>query len=252
MYRMAFFCGLLLVVCLGVACTNSTIRSPQTLAYSAIVDLSHTVSADMPQLPDAPRTRLIAPDNGEELELSLQSATYLHVPVDINRFRSTEHLSPRELIVPAVVLDVRREIQDNPTYLLTIDMIHIWEWQHGRIPEGSIVLLYSGWDAHWPDPDGYLNLDTDQWPQVPGFSAAATRFLLEKRSAAGLGSDTPSVDGMDQAQRSTEQLLAADGLILENLTGLEHLPPYGATLFIGALKIQAGGGSPVTVLAFVP
>ncbi len=249
LYR--FFC-IVFLLCVCVACTGRTSHSPQTLAYSQIVDLSHALSADMPQLPDAPRTRLIAPDHSQELDLSLQNTTYLRVPAETNRFRTTEHLSPRELIMPAVVLDVRRQAQDDPVYLLPVDAIQAWEWEHGRIPAGSIVLLSTGWDAYWERPDDYLNLDSGQQPQVPGFSADAAAFLLDKRSVGGLGSDTPSVDGTVRSQRPTEQVLAAEGIIIENLTGLNNLPPTGTSLFIGALKLQAGSGSPATVLAFVP
>ena len=41
-------------------------------------------------------------------------------------------------------------------------------------------------------------------------------------------------------------------LLLENLTSVEQLPPTGATVVIGALKLQRAQGSPARVLALIP
>jgi kynurenine formamidase len=97
----------------------------------------------------------------------------------------------------------------------------------------------------WGSPADYLNLDGHQLPRVPGFSDAALVLLLQERKVRGLGSDTPAGAPAATFADDAQWLLA-------NLTSVEQLPPTGATLVIGALKIQGAAGSPVSVLAFLP
>lgn len=234
----------------GTACGTSPVLEEQTLAFSRVVDLSHPLSADMPQPADAPRTRLMLPgmhEKSQALQLDLRSATYLSLStIDEGDF-TVEQMSPRELIIPAIVLDVRSQAQVSPDYRLSVEAIHRWERQHGRIPADCMVILLTGWDYHWEQPAAYLNLDATQMPQVPGFSAEAVEFLTQQRRVSGLGLDTP-----DLAHPPAVPSIDVDLLLLENLTQLEQLPPTGATLVLGGLKLQAGTGSPVSVLAFVP
>lgn len=87
----------------------------------------------------------------------------------------------------------------------------------------------------------------------PGFSSYATQFLLKERQIAGLGIDTHGVDpGQDNSFTTNRLVLAQQGIILENLTNLDQLPPKGTTLAIAPLRLRGGSGSPVGVLAFVP
>ncbi|NIQ56789.1 MAG: cyclase family protein, partial [Gammaproteobacteria bacterium] len=60
------------------------------------------------------------------------------------------------LIGPAVVLDITEKTRDDRDYRLAPDDVLAWEAEHGRIPEGSIVLLRTGWDRFWPDARTYL------------------------------------------------------------------------------------------------
>jgi kynurenine formamidase len=41
-------------------------------------------------------------------------------------------------------------------------------------------------------------------------------------------------------------------IVLENLTNLDQLPPTGAVMVIGILRLKGGSGSPASVLALVP
>ena len=78
-------------------------------------------------------------------------------------------------------------------------------------------------------------------------------MLLEERGAAGLGVDSPGVDSHRDRSYSTNRLTLARGrIVLENLANLEQLPPTGATIVIGALRLRGGSGSPAAVLALLP
>jgi kynurenine formamidase len=87
----------------------------------------------------------------------------------------------------------------------------------------------------------------------PGFSLAAARFLIEERSAAGLGSDTPGLEpGSDSSFSVNRLVLSAGKLALECLAHLDQLPSLGATVCAFPLPLQGGSGSPASVIAFIP
>jgi kynurenine formamidase len=232
----------LLASCADPAASLEPRPQQQTLSFSRVIDLSHTITQNMPHLPDAMPTQLLpAPDGSVNgLRIDTASSTALELPAPMGGQHSTvEYFSPRDLVLPVVVLDVREAAQDNPHYRLSIEEIAAWEHQHGRIPAGSMVLLATGWDVRWGNPAAYLNLEGQQ-PQVPGIGSAAIG-LLRERQIAGIGSDTPDTTST-----------MAPWLRLHNLTNVEQLPPTGATLVIGALRIQGSSTSPARVLALVP
>jgi kynurenine formamidase len=163
-------------------------------------------------------------------------------------------------------VDIRDKTAADPDYALTGADVLTWEGRHGQVRAGSVVLLYTGWQEKWKDPAAYLNPDASGNLHFPGFGTDAARFLLAERGIAGLGIDTHGVDGgRDTTFGVNAQVLAqgrilAQGtgcperprVVLENLANLDRLPPTGATLVIGVLRLRGGSGSPVSVMAFVP
>jgi kynurenine formamidase len=234
--------GVLLLVLLALlACGAPPPAAPPT-SFAHIIDLSHTITQDMPHLPGQAPTRLQQPDatgSPTALQLGSTGGTSLRLPPTQ---RLDQH-SPRDLVLPVVVLDVRAASLDNPDYRLQPADIAAWEATHGQLPAGSMVLLATGWDLRWGDPDAYLNLDAQGQPHVPGLSAAAVALLHERR-IAGVGSDTPRLPGLAAPP--------APWLLLTNLGSIEQLPPTGAVLVIGALKLQGAQAAPARVLALVP
>ena len=78
-------------------------------------------------------------------------------------------------------------------------------------------------------------------------------IFSSREGLSGVGIDTHGVDpGQDESYATNTQVLAQQGIVLENLTNLDDLPATGTTLVIGVLKLENGSGSPVSVLAFVP
>lgn len=234
---------------------------PKTLTYRQIIDLSHTIHPQMPLWAGDPP---VAFEQVAQLEqdsyflrqfsMGEHSGTHMNAP---NSFfadgQGIDAYTAASLVVPAVVINVQQQADVNPDYSLSQPDLLTWEQQHGKIPEGHLVVLYTGWQAKWPDRAAFLNLDAQGQPHFPGFSPEVTQFLLTDRAIAGIGIDTHGVDGgQDTTFATNRQVLAAGGIVLENLTQLDQLPPVGVTLAIGRLRLQGGSGSPVSVLAFVP
>ena len=91
----------------------------------------------------------------------------------------------RRFVGPACVIDVTKDVQANPDFLLTRGRIDAWEREHGRIPSGAWVLMRSGWSTR-TDPAAFLNVAADG-PHSPGFDADASRMLAHERDVLGVG-----------------------------------------------------------------
>ncbi|MBD1922654.1 cyclase family protein [Microcoleus sp. FACHB-831] len=237
------------------------IPSQKTITYSRVVHLSHVIDPNIPQWPGDPPVEF---ETVAELDkdgyymrrfsLGEHSATHMNAP---NSFYASgvgiDQYSAESLVVPAIVMDVREQCAKNADYALAISDIFAWEHQHGQIPSGCIVLLYTGWQEKWQNENAFLNPDADGNLHFPGFGESATQFLLRDRHIAGVGIDTHGVDsGIDCTFATNRLVLQQNGIVLENLTNLDRLPPIGTTLIIGILRLRGGSGSPAAAIALVP
>src|SRR3546814_6666758 len=50
---------------------------------------------------------------------------------------TADQLSPEDLFLPAVKVDVREQAAADPDYAVTVDDLTRWERRHGRIPRGA-------------------------------------------------------------------------------------------------------------------
>lgn len=231
------------------------------ITYSRVIHLSHIIDSEIPQWQGDPpvefETVAQLHKDGYYLRgfsMGEHSATHMNAP---NSFQldgvGIHEYSAQSLVVPAVVIDIRQEALVNPDYALCVEDILSWEEHYDKIPSGCVVLLYTGWQEKWLDKNAFFNQDAQGGMHFPGFGRDATRFLLEERQIAGVGIDTHGVDsGQDTTFGTNSLVLEKPRIVLENLTNLDQLPPTGAILAIGVLRLRGGSGSPVGVLAFVP
>jgi len=164
-------------------------------------------------------------------------------------------LPPGRFIGPACVFDVTAEVAADPDFLLMPEHIAAWEDEHGRIPDGSWVLVHSGWSLR-EGADAFLNTDADG-PHSPGFHPDTSRLLATERGILGVGVETVGTDagqagGFDPPFPSHHFMHGAGKMGLASLCNLNLLPPTGAVVIAAPLKIVNGSGSPLRVLALVP
>jgi kynurenine formamidase len=163
-----------------------------------------------------------------------------------------DEIPVRRFFGMAVVLDVRREAAAQADYQIPAACIEDWEKRYGRIPEGAIVVLRTGWASRWPDVRRYRNEDAAGRMHFPGFSIGAVEQLI-KRNISGIGCDTMSVDQGISADFAVHRLALGSGLYhLENLSDLSELPEAGAHLVVAPIKLEGGSGGPVRVFALLP
>jgi kynurenine formamidase len=177
--------------------------------------------------------------------------THVDAPAHFNpNGRYANELTPRELMVPAVVIDIADRAADDPDTVVTVADLRHHERRHGRIEEGAAVLMYSGWGAKVADADAYRGTDAAGVLHFPGFGTDACEWLLRRRRIRALGVDTLSLDPGNSTTFATHVVLnGAERYGIENLANLHRLPARGASIFVGLVPFKQGSGGPAKVLA---
>jgi kynurenine formamidase len=165
-------------------------------------------------------------------------------------------IPPERLIGAANVIDVRAQVEADPDFLLEPHHVLEWEALHGRMAEGSWLLMRTGWDRFSQDREAFLNT-TDGVSHTPGVSAECALWLAEQRPISGFGIDTVGIDAgrageLDPPFPMHHLLLGNDKYGVTSLQNLDLLPETGALLIVAPLPIVGGTGSPTRVLAIVP
>ena len=159
------------------------------------------------------------------------------------------------LVAPAAVLDFTEQVAADPDFLVEVEHIKAWESEHGSLPDGGWLLVRTGWDARSHSQEEYLNADADG-PHTPGLSVECARWVAEESPVIGLGVETVGTDagaaaGFDPMFPCHTLMHGAGKYGLTQLQNLAELPPVGAVVVAGPLRIAGGSGSPARVLALV-
>jgi kynurenine formamidase len=266
---------LLLSATVAAGCTRAQAPAPApataavTLPAGDLVDLSHTYDASTIFWPTAETFGLQKVADGDtpagfyyaanNFSGSEHGGTHIDAPVHFARGHLPVDRIPLEsLIAPAVVIDVTQASAANADYQAAVDDLTRFETQHGRIPEGSILLIKTGFANRWPNAAAYLGTAERGDAAVaklhfPGLHPEAATWLVANRGVKAVGIDTASIDyGQSTLYESHRTLYARDIPALENLASLDRLPPTGTLLIALPMKIGGGSGAPVRVVAVVP
>lgn len=222
------------------------------------LDLTYTLGEDFPAYAPGEeavrRPGTTIADDGyymQRWEIYEHIGTHVDAPAHFNaNGRYVTELTPDELMLPAVVIDIARRAAADPDAVVTVADLRDHERRHGRIDQGAAVLMYSGWGAKVSDPDAYRGTDSSGVLHFPGFGADACDWLIRRRRIRALGVDTLSIDPGNSASFDTHVILnGAERYGIENLANLRRLPAAGATITVGVIPFKQGSGGPARVLA---
>jgi kynurenine formamidase len=183
--------------------------------------------------------------------------THLDAPSHFAADGQTSDAIPlSRLIGPAAVVDV--SARATADYQVSVEDLTGWESQHGEIAPGSILLVHTGWGNRYTDRSAYLGTAVTGPAAVaelhfPGLSPEAAQWLVENRSIAAFGLDTPSVDYGQSKEFRTHVILYGKNIPgFENVAALDQLPSVGSYVVALPMKIARGSGGPLRIVAFVP
>ncbi len=239
-----------------------------TLSDARLVDLSHAFGAETIVWPTEQEIRVIVQYAGKtprgyyyasnRLEMPEHGGTHLDAPIHFAEGGLTMDQVPLErLIGPAVRIDLSALCKRDRDYRITVQDVERWESERGRIPDGSIVLLETGFAEFWPSRTDYLGTELRGEDGVralhfPGLHPDAADWLVRDRRIRAVGIDTASIDyGQSTGFESHVTLLSRNVPVLENLAHLDRLPDRGFDIVALPLKIAGGSGGPVRIVAIL-
>jgi kynurenine formamidase len=233
--------------------------SSSPTGFHAVVDLTHSIDAQALAYEPAayPVKTVVSIEQGEYLARNRPSSrhfgTRMDAPANFARGLWTVDQIPTErLIAPLVVLDVSANIKNHPDYEISVEDVAQWEQAHGQIPLGSVIMARTGWDSRWDSVRDYRNADYRGTMHYPGYSQDAAKFLVEGRSALGIGIDTLSIDHGPSKDFPVRQYTLSHSVYqLENVANLDRVPASGGMVVAAPTKLESGSSSPVRILALV-
>lgn len=185
--------------------------------------------------------------------------THIDAPIHFAENRKkVDEIPLNQLIAPAVKIDVSAKVAANRDYQISVEDLTGWETQNGKIPDGCIVLLQTGWGKFWGDKKNYLGTDGTGQEAVadlhfPGLHPEAADWLVKNRKINAVGIDTASIDfGQSQTFGSHVALMTQNIPAFENVANLDKVPVKGAQVFALPMKIKGGSGAPLRIIAFLP
>lgn len=244
-------------------------RAIFTMEGAEWIDMSHTFDDRTLYWPTAEAFRLDTVTVGEteggwfysafHFSAAEHGGTHLDAPYHFARGGDpVDEIPLGRLVGPAVVVDASASAGEDPDYRVGVSDLEAWEAEHGRIPDGAILLLDTGWAERWPDREAYLGTAAsgpEAVPELhfPGLHPDAARWLVEERDVAAVGLDTPSIDFGQSTEFMSHRILYEAGIPgLENVARIDRLPPAGAFVVALPMKIGGGSGAPVRVVGVVP
>lgn len=211
-----------------------------------IIDLTHTITADMPVYPGTEQPTLETVSNCErdgfcEKRLSMFSHTGTHVDAPAHLFsegRTLDAFPAAQFVGKALVIDCRALAKGE-----AITMAQLAPYGD-KIYAADFLLFCLGWDEKW-GTDAYF----DDYPCL-GEDVMALILAGEYK---GIGFDVMGLDPVhyDQLKRH-KQLFSGKEII--NVENLCHLDECGTDLFLFAclpIKVAHADGAPARAVAIL-
>jgi len=234
-----------------------------------LIDLTHSYSSETIYWPTEEGFKLDTKFEGitekgyyysaKKFSAPEHGGTHIDAPIHFSQNGATVDQIPLEqLLCRAVVIDVSQDVQDNRDYQVLVQDFTNWETVHGTIPEGTIILLHTGYGKFWPNRLKYLGTEKTGTQALvdlhfPGLSPVAAKWLVENRKINAVGIDTQSIDYGKSEFFETHQVLCKQSIpFFENVANLDKLPSTGTFVIALPMKIKDGSGAPLRLVAITP
>lgn len=208
-----------------------------------VIDLTHTISEDMPVFPGSETPKLTTKSTYEKdgfketlLQMYSHVGTHMDPPAHIFANQKTlDQFSPEQFIGKALVVDCR-DLKEGQA--ITIDKINI-----DKAKLADFLLFNLGWDKRW-------NLDT-YFNDYPCIDDTVLEFILNS-NFKGIGFDVMGLDPLRDNNLNRHKALFKDTDIvnIENLTNLDQCGNDLFWLSCFPLKIENCDGFPIRAIAW--
>ncbi|XP_066931761.1 isatin hydrolase-like [Clytia hemisphaerica] len=187
---------------------------------------------------------------------SEHGGTHLDAPIHFAKGKHTAgEISLKNLIATPFIVDVSSHVNNDPDF--QVDEQHLMEAEkkNGKIPDGAILLLYTGLSLKYDDLSAYFGGEPQNSStyHFPGLHPNGARWIVDNRNVSAVGIDTPSLDfGQSTLFQSHVILFTHNIPGFENvdLTQIEKIQSMKNPLIIALpMKIKNGSGGPLRIVA---
>ncbi|MBM3791199.1 MAG: cyclase family protein [Acidobacteria bacterium] len=234
-----------------------------------LIDLTHAFSSESIYWPTADGFRLKTDAEGVNEKGYYYSAysfsaaehggTHMDAPVHFARgMPSIDRIPLERLWGPGVLVDVQQQAAADRDYQVTEGDLTAWETRNGRIPDGCMLMIRTGWGSFYPDKEKYLGTAQRGEAAVanlhfPGLHPKAAEWIVRNRAISAIAIDTASIDYGQSQLFETHRVLYEKGIFaIENVAHMDRLPVKGFEVIALPMKIEGGSGAPVRIIAVLP
>ena len=212
-----------------------------------VIDLTLTISEEIPTFPGSPQPNFI---NWETLEkdgynlellfLSSHTGTHIDAPYHfLKKGQKIHQIVTRRLVTEAILIKIRKGANQS----ITKTDIQKFEKKHGKIPNESTIVFWTGWQKMIKNDSYFVN--------NPGLSVTAAKYLISKKTNL-VGIDSPSIDLGKEKRFLIHHLFAKnDVLIVENLANLDKIKSWKFQLAVLPMKLENATGAPVRAVGII-
>ncbi|WP_405724865.1 cyclase family protein [Anaerotignum sp.] len=210
-----------------------------------VIDLTQTISADMPVYPGTEPPNLqvantYEKDGFRETQISFYSHTGTHMDAPFHLFgdrTKLEELPAAQFVGKALVIDCRDVEEGGIIGMERIEAVR------ELADQAEFLLFCTGWDANWGQ-ETYFGA-------YPVVSMEICQYLLDS-GKKGVGFDVIGIDPIADGGLTRHKMLLSqkDIVIIENLTNLDQI---GGLFTFAALplKYRDADGAPVRAVALL-
>lgn len=210
-----------------------------------IIDLTHTITEDMPVYPNTERPKLKTTNTYEVdgfretlLTLGSHTGTHMDAPAHIINGKPTLDEFPiSQFVGKALVIDCR-SLKDGEE----ITAEHILKYDE-KLNQVEFLLFNLGWDKRWGK--------NDYFGDFPCLNNEAID-IIANGNYKGIGFDVISIDNIGKPLKVHTELFSKKSLI--NIENLKNLDLCGSEIFTFVclpLKLVNADGSPVRAIAII-
>jgi len=209
-----------------------------------VIDLTHTISENMPVYPGTETPKLVTANTYEAngfketlLTLFSHTGTHMDAPSHIFEHRTTLDAFPvDQFIGKGLVIDCS-DVEEGQR--ITMEHIHAVK---EKANQAEFLLFYTGWDKHWGTHTYFGD--------YPAINEEVADYLINTKKK-GVGLDVIGIDPITDENLTIHHKLFAETeiVVIENLTRLGEIGGELFTFFALPLKYENADGAPIRAVA---
>jgi kynurenine formamidase len=211
-----------------------------------VIDLTHTISENMPVFPGTEGPKLETANTYEKhgfketlLAMFSHTGTHMDAPMHLFAHRTTLDSFPAEQFLGKGLVidcsDLQGEQRISIRYIETVKE---------KADQAEFLLFHTGWDKHW-GTDAYFG-------EYPYMTEEVAEYLIQ-RNKKGVGLDVISLDPISDENLTIHRMLFSknDMVVIENLTRLGEIGNELFTFCALPIKYDNSDGAPTRAIAIL-